>query len=73
MMDLNALLLPVLTEIAAAERRTAELAKSVCDLLSAGEVNANVERSRVGGVDRLSLLRKREWAMREMLRLPEAA
>lgn len=69
-MSLEALLRTVTAEIAAAERRTAEQARATSQRIAAGESSVEDERALYLELDRLTLLRCRQWALEEMCRVP---
>lgn len=72
-MPLKTLLQTLAADIAAAERRTEEYGQAVHASLVAGQTNPTAEQTLYLELDRLALLRDRQYALMEMERLPVAA
>ncbi|KMO16662.1 hypothetical protein [Methylobacterium platani] len=72
-MTLDTILSTLAADIAAAERRTEEYGLTVRMALMTGRTDETAEHALYLELDRLALLRDRQYALRDMQRLPLAA
>lgn len=72
-MPLDTFLQTLAADITAAERRTEEYSRTVRAFLATGQTNSAAEHALYLELDRLALLRDRQYAFREMQRSPRAA